>query len=728
MPDGDRLLPGPRRVSHAPTAARPAVPSSGPGSAANISAGWWHELTPALAVGQPQVVIGHWRAATGRVEYDEVAPLPPVPPSHPAALRVYDDAGMAQVLWLDFDPDRAVGAVAAVDRDATAAARLIRAHGGRVIEDTTARGGRHVIVPLAAPASKRTLEPILRGLANRYPTLDLSPTLNVGRGCMAPPGALTRRGERRQLLTPPAEARAAVLRRSHPGLLDALRLAVAPPVDDAPSAPTYGAPLPVIAGKGPAVPSRARPLPALARGIVERGIYPTDRYRSGSEARMGALVAAAGNGWRLAEILQRATPGGAWPGLANLYAKYGSNWKKALTADWAKALLYAAHTPARRVVAQANTRGKITSRGAATPANLTRSPDATRAEQRFLRRAYASVKLASREWARDEHGWTRLAVILASIAHAHRSGSRVISPGTRSLTMLAGLMDHSTIAAVLRAEHHDPDGWIRLLERGRGDQPDRYELVIPQRYATLMDGRPLPTGRLEAVHPIFAPGLLAPGVGLAAWQVIDAVAGGAPTVPRVMAATGVSRAHAYRVLRAARQAGLLAQRVDGNWRRTRRSLDRAGRHVGLAERVAHRRQRYDIQRRRWRMWLADRGRRDWRTLAYRLMSGGTATPEQPPLWPPGWERHRPPDDPDPPARTPTATTLPHHPPATQARPTAALPTPIPPCRRDCSPAHGVSHDHATSRPRRPDAAPCRLQMGCGPTSASATAGSRTQTA
>jgi DNA-binding transcriptional ArsR family regulator len=662
-------------------------------------AAWWRALAPELA-GQPSMILARRRAGTGRVEYDHVAPLASVLPEQPAALRVFDHNGMASVLWLDFDPGRAGGGTAAVERDAAAATRLIRAHGGLVIEDTTARGGRHVIAPLATPVSKQTLEPILRGLADRYPTLDVSPTLNIARGCMAPPGALTRRGERRHLLTPLAEAHAAVTHRSAPDLLDALR-ALLPGAADPTGAGTTGRPPLVVDERAVAVPGGPRTLSALARGIVERGIYPAGRYPSGSEARQGALVAAACRGWCLAAVVQQMT-NGAWPGLTKLYSKYGNRWKKALSVDWSKALLYAANRPARPPVAQANTRGKTTSRGAAMRrVDRAPLPSTARAEHRFVRRAYGTVKAVSLVWARDESGWTRLAVILAGIAHAHRTGSRVISSGSRSLTLIAGLLSHSTIATVLRAESEKPDGWFRLIQRGRGDRPDRYELVIPQQHTAVMDGRPLPTGRLGGVHPVFAPGLLAAGVGLAAWQVIEAVTSGASTVPAIIEATGVSRAHAYRILRAARDAGLVAQRADRTWRRTRRSLDRAGRHVGLADRIAERRQRYDRQRRLWRMWLAGRGRGDWHSVGYRRITGGTAAFDVP-LWPAGWEDDPPPDGPDPPgpAQADVAggqrtvhVELPH------VRQAAPSPPPNPSAGWAApTEFRGVSQDHTTSPP------------------------------
>lgn len=631
--------------------------------------GWWQGLAGELA-GSPQVLIGRWRpgADGGRVEYDSVRALTPALPVEPAAVRVYSDAGMCRALWLDFDPKRAAGGATAVLRDATAAAELLAGHGALVLVDETARGGRHVIAPLAVPTSKRDLEPVVRALAALYPTLDTGPMLAIARGCMAPPGAVTRRGEVRQLLTPFGEALQAVSRRSASGLLDALR-AVLVPAAEVPD---------LVAGvlvdeRAQAVPGAVRrALPALARGIVERGVFPPARYKSGSEARQGALVAAACRGWSLADVHQRLSTGD-WPGLARLYAKYGASWAKYLAADWAKALLYAARQPSTPAVAQDHTRGRTSSRGGRPDPSsaVAKSPAAvpgghsgnlqdhfSRAEYRWLRRAYGTLLLVASVFARDEAGRTRLAVLLAILSHAQRTGSRIVSPGTRSLTLSAGLMGHSEIAAVLRAERDAVDGWVRLMEAHRGDRADRYEIVIPDRYAGLWDGRALPVGRIEGVHPVFAPGLLGPGMGLAAWQVIEAVAGGANTVPQLVEATGVSRAQVYRVLRAGRAAGLLAQRVDGTWRRTRRSYDRAGRHVGLPDRVAQRREGYAIERRLWRVWLAERGRGDWRALGYRLVAGGTATPDDvAPLWLPGWQHQGPPDDGDPPSATDAAIAL-----------------------------------------------------------------------
>jgi hypothetical protein len=227
-------------------------------------------------------------------------------------------------------------------------------------------------------------------------------------------------------------------------------------------------------------------------------------------------------------------------------------------------------------------------------------------------------------------------------------------------------MDHSTIGAVLRVERDLPDGWVRRREQARGDRADLYEIVIPDRYASLWDGRPLPTGRLDGVHPLFAPGLIESGVGLAAWSVERAVAGGASSVREVIEATGLSESQVKRCLKALARVRLVARRTSrssepatvGGLYRTRRTLDRAGQDVGLRDRVLERRQWYDVERGMWRVWLAERGRQSWTSAGFRPVPSDKVSPDDGgPLWPPGWDEHMPANDPDPPSRTDAAVEL-----------------------------------------------------------------------
>jgi hypothetical protein len=484
---------------------------------------------------------------------------------------------------------------------------------------------------------------------------------------------LTRRHERRQLVTPFAEAREAVARRSAPGLVAGLLHALADdqaaallsanrctdPPEPAPPAPaptsgrTGGQPPRTGSGGGLVVderatarPGGARRLPVMVEAIVERGIWPAHRYPSPSEARMAALNAAAGRGWSLAQVRQR-MDSGAWPGLAGLYAKYSDAWReKTLAGEWSKAVIYAAAHPDRPTgVAHDHTSRKFSPRGGDSPSSQAVRPvtNPVPDERRYLRRWHATLLHTAQQWARDETGWTRLAVLLACAVHAMRTSSRVISPGCRALTLAAGLLDHGTVAAVLRTERADPAGWVQLVEVGDGETADRYELVIPDAHATVWDARPLPHHAVDLVHPIYAPGLLGAGVGLAAWQVVTAIEAGADTVAQIVEATGVSRAQTYRAIKALAGVGIVRRLVSGAWRRTRRGLDRAGALVGLVDRVAARREQYEIARSLWRTLLQHMrgGRRD------SLPAGGrwttTTGPPDEALWWPGWQRTCPDD-------------------------------------------------------------------------------------
>ena len=66
--------------------------------------------------------------------------------------------------------------------------------------DQSTNGGRHILVPLAHSATVDDLRPLLYVLAERCPTLDISPMLNPRTGCLTPPGSPCREGGHRTLL------------------------------------------------------------------------------------------------------------------------------------------------------------------------------------------------------------------------------------------------------------------------------------------------------------------------------------------------------------------------------------------------------------------------------------------------------------------------------------------------------------------------------------------------
>jgi hypothetical protein len=627
------------------------VPSATPcvtGDAHASAAAVWRALAPGLA-GAPLVRVGRWdHSELVFTTNQKLADLPRMP----AALRIYDDSGMARALALDFDPHKADGGVARVESDVTAAVELLEAAGGRVVVDVSTRGGRHVWAPLAAPVDRSEILLIAAALQKLFPSLDLAPLRSIATGALTGPGSATKEGGHRRLLTPLPAAVAAVAGRSHPRLLDRLRERLAPAaLLRQPDAAVRVDERAVARSGGP------RPLTPLVLAIAEQGIWPGTRRTvagqlwTGSEARQSLLASCAARGWSLADV-RRQLQGGQWPGLAGLYAKYGHNSDAQLQRDWATALRYASDSPAPTApprlpggpgtaVAQGHTSRRTTTHPPGAP-HLARALLQPRDEYRHLRRLYSTVEIAAQRGllGDGEVGRTRWAVLRSLIVMGMRCGSRYIKPGTRSLTFGSGLLDHSTVAAVLRELRAEEDGWIDLVKKGRGHEGDLYELRIPDRYSHLhAAGVPLPSGPLRDVHPVYAE------LRLSAWRVLETIEAGARDVAVIAEASGVSRAQVYRLVKVLEAVRLIAPRAAGGWRRTRRTLSAAARSLGVLDGVADRRARYRDERDAWRCVLAERGRQDWAQLAWMTSVDG------PIWWPEQDQLEPPPNDPDPPTET-----------------------------------------------------------------------------
>ena len=176
---------------------------------------------------------------------------------------------------------------------------------------------------------------------------------------------------------------------------------------------------------------------------------------------------------------------GTWPGLASFYTRYRHprTRRKALLADWAKALAYVTAQQARKPT-QSLVRNSPTSEP---PSHGGAPPDfdqdqqrarGTPAEFQWIRTWWSALGLLEHDRYTDRAGIGKRWVLRAIGEAAMKTGSRYVAFGTRSLSIATGL-DHTTVAAHLRALREEDDPLIDLIENDRGLQGDLYQLRIP---------------------------------------------------------------------------------------------------------------------------------------------------------------------------------------------------------------------------------------------------------
>ncbi len=616
------------------SAARPACPAAEADAA-------WRALVPSLA-GAPRMRVSRDGGRTYTRRHEQA--LSADNPRQPATVPVYDaDAGTGRLLVADFDTTRADAPgdrVGQVTAEAAQFADMIARLGGRVITDMSPSGGRHVLVPFAAPLPWQELRDLARALARRFRTLDPAPMAGPG-GQIRPPGARHKSGGW-QALTMPLDAAARSV--AHPcgpqvwtGLLRefAAELAAAEPVmepGDAPAGAAVdddGTPwLPRMGGRVPLGTGHAT--------IARTGTWPRDRYPGRSEARMAVITAAAACGWRLADI-RAEIDSGRWPGLARLYARTREPHRidRLLPAEWRKSVA--------RLAGEENPRIWHTSDSYSRPPGQGRpySRNDLEPEYGLIRMWMTATDCAIRDRERVA-SWGRQAItirlVLAAIGQAAMvAGSSVIEFGIRNLALHAGVSAR-TVARVLQLLRDEPDPLLDLVSRHRLRRADRYQLRIPAAYAASARWRRRRAGRIEAIHHAFI------------------VLGG--TAALVYAALGTTQARGGEVARTARlsetaaRAGLatlaehgLAEHGPRGWRRGPVTLDSAADACGATLRHKERQAAYSADRGIWHSliasWLAPP---DIRYRDYSPVIGIDDILEH--LEPPGWLD----TDPGPPAQ------------------------------------------------------------------------------
>lgn len=549
----------------------------------------WSALAPLIA-GMPRVRMGV-RTSRGVLEYrtrDE-RPLSKALPTAPAAVRVYGTDGCCAALCLDLDASR--GGPEAVQRDAEHLTVWLTRAGARFVTDVSPTGGVHIYVPIAGRIPYDVAREVVEALASSYPTLDAGPHRSLKTGCIRVPGSAHKTGGHQRLTMPLAAAYDVLRRPSPPAVLSALREDLSAQIEAWRARQTDSWPQ-----SPPESPTGRRgQLSGRLRSIAEAGLYDTGRYRSPSEARQAVVAGAAAAGWALADVAARLADG-RWPGLASLYARYSPTQRhQALARDWRAASSFLATQRPVTSPGDGHVRKSHTSLPE-THARTSDQPDAA-AEHTHIRTWRTVLRLTEQARFPGRSGYLTRFVLRALGEAAHKSGSRYVAFGTRSLAIAVGA-DHSTVAGVLRKLASEPGGWVDLIEPAHGENADLYELTVPADLVSFAADLRWDRGRAHALRPVFR------ALGHVAALVFETVESGrADTITTLTTETGIARSTVHDAVDTLAAHGLLER--DGT---TLAALPHRLLHtaelLGVLEDVQAQLRRYAEQRATWHAWLA----------------------------------------------------------------------------------------------------------------------------
>ena len=405
-------------------------------------------------------------------------------------------------------------------------------------------------------------------LAARTPTMDPSPNQNLTDGLIRPPGSVHPSGGHQVLhgtldRRPPAGRPPA----THPRCSTALTGLLAAELAAVQARDQQADSTRPIAGAGQ-LPRRsgARELAADYLRIATTGLYDTTRYRSPSEARQAVLDAAVWAGLTLPAVLAR-IENGTWPGLAAFYTRYRHprTRRKALLADWPKALAYVtaqqAKKPTQSLVRNSPTSEPPSHGGA--PPNSDQDQQRARgtpAEYQWIRTWWTALGLLEHDRYTDRAGIGKRWVLRAMGEAAMKTGSRYVAFGTRSLSIATGL-DHTTVAAHLRALREEDDPLIDLIENDRGLAGDLYQLRIPDEITARAGRVAWKAGKLHALRPVFRE-LGHPAAFV--YEALEHIRGRPERSFDLVTRTGLSRTAVYEALETLAAWNLVEPR-DGRW-------------------------------------------------------------------------------------------------------------------------------------------------------------------
>jgi DNA-binding transcriptional ArsR family regulator len=555
-----------------------------------------------LLAGQPRVRLSRDGGKTypQRHERNLTETLPTVP----AAVRIFGKDGSCSAIFLDFDSS--IAGVDWVEADVRSAQEWLHRCGARWIEDYSPTGGRHLYVPLAKRVPFTEARDLVEALGNRLRTLDKTPHQNLLHGCMRTPGSPHKRGGHQQLAMSLNLAYDILRRPNSTTVWQAMNgdLAVEIAAVRAYRLEQSYTPAAEIAaeGRAPVAAGPVRMSRAMQR-IATTGIYDAGRYHSNSEARQAVLAGAAAAGLALTDVDRRMKQG-LWPGLASFYARYPARHRtSALQRDWRKAVSFIKKqrcSKAQKNNARINpTSQQNTQAGELQAGNSLSGPEA---EHRYIRSWRSALVLLEHRYKESRGGLARRMVLRALGEAAHKTGSRFIEFGDRSLAVATGL-DHTTVGSHLRALRREADPLITLVEAGRGTHGDLYMLTIPREVEDASTARRWRAGKLHALRPVFRE------LGLPAAFVYEALETTATPLPtaELVRATRLSRTAVREALEVLAAWKLITRRTDRTWIYVKEtSLAALAEYFGVLELVARQLQKYRAERVLWREWLAGR--------------------------------------------------------------------------------------------------------------------------
>ena len=216
---------------------------------------------------------------------------------------------------------------------------------------------------------------------------------------------------------------------------------------------------------------RTAPPPAAVAAFAATGRLDTTRWPSRSEARQSVITHAVLAGNTAAVITDRVLTDDDWAGIRRAYEHYRTP-AAAIARDCARALTWAASTlpdPVRDIGHKSKHTGGYEVGGIVDPA--------TTAWLALAQRWVSSVYSGRRD------RWTTHAVVQAlawgaAVGGEVVDGVPVVALGGRSLSTAAGLLPETTVWDTLTRLRDTPGSPLLLIERGAGQNADRYLSLI----------------------------------------------------------------------------------------------------------------------------------------------------------------------------------------------------------------------------------------------------------